>query len=449
MSVVIGNRRRRVVMPLRRSVGAPWIEPTRERFPRLFSWTVLVTTLPLFAQSFYYLNELPPPYFLSKAWPVLVFPLTLYAITRMALPAKHIYVVFLTYAIGFTPMISMIQLGNAFTDALTTTVKVWPITYYFALSAMLYWLAPPTERLRLVVLSLGAGTFILMIVLWILAPTSWYVNNPNEGKLLLYELERGYRIYMPLFFGMIFLFYCIRSFTHRPHWLYAAAMVAIFIILFAIYKQRAAIGAAVLVCGFGVLASLPRIPRRLLIGVGVGLLPVVVALVAWKLGGDAKESLGGSLSVRQNSFAIATGFLGDNPWRWVIGVGGTTRFGAVTLQDIFGDNQFYIADLGWVGVVFEYGLVGATLLAALYGWGYWVTLRAAARLKTRFSEALSDYVLYMIVSSSVYSLVFTPGELGVVMAIAVYMDHERERRARLADTRALQPAPPDGRPLMN
>lgn len=41
--------------------------------------------------------------------------------------------------------------------------------------------------------------------------------------------------------------------------------------------------------------------------------------------------------------------------------------------------------------------------------------------------ALADYVLYLIVSSAVYSVVFTPGELGVVMALIVYLD--RQRRA--------------------
>ena len=165
MSVVIGQRQRRVVMPLRRSVGAPIVEPRGERFPRLFTWTLLFSTLPLFAQTFYYLNEIPPPYLLSKAWPIITFPLTLYAMARMALPAKHIYLVLFAYTIGFTPLISMIQLGNAFLDALTTTVKIWPFTYYFGLSAMLYWIAVPGERVRRACLILGLGTFVLMVVM--------------------------------------------------------------------------------------------------------------------------------------------------------------------------------------------------------------------------------------------------------------------------------------------
>jgi hypothetical protein len=265
-------------------------------------------------------------------------------------------------------------------------------------------------------------------VLWFTVPTRWYTSDPAEGKLLLYEIERGYRIYMPLFFGFLGMFYLVRRFMRSPSIWPALELVVAFILLLSIYKQRTSIAAAFLVCGFGALASMPRMPRRLMLGLGLLGLPVAVALLFWKLGADGGEAFGSSLSVRNTSFALATGFLGDDAWRWMLGVGATTRFGAVTLADIFGNNQFYIADLGWVGVVFEYGLLGAALIAAVYGWGYFVTLRAAARTRTPFSEALSDYVLFMIVSSSVYSLVFTPGELGVIMAIAVYLDHSRDRR---------------------
>ncbi|MEP9349663.1 hypothetical protein [Xanthobacter sp. KR7-225] len=428
--------RRRVVMPLRRSVGAPVPRQSGDLLPRLFGWTVLVSTLPLFAQTFYYLNELPPPYLLSKAWPIITLPLTLYAVTRMHLPAKHGYLVLFAYTIGFTPLISMVQLGNGFLDAITTTVKVWPFTYYFGLSALLYWLAPPDERLRRACLALGLATFVLMVLLWFTIPARWYTSDPAEGKLLLYENERGYRIYMPLFFGFLAMFYLVRRFMRSPSLWPALGLVLAFVLLLSIYKQRTSIAAALLVCGLGAMASLPRVPRRLVLGLGLLVLPVAVAVLFWKLGADGGEAFGSSLSVRNTSFALATGFLGDEAWRWILGVGATTRFGAVTLADIFGNNQFYIADLGWVGVVFEYGLVGAALIAAVYVWSYVVTLRAAARTRTPFSEALSDYVLFMIISSSVYSLVFTPGELGVIMAIAVYLDHARERRLPVPRGRA-------------
>jgi len=39
------------------------------------------------------------------------------------------------------------------------------------------------------------------------------------------------------------------------------------------------------------------------------------------------------------------------------------------------------------------------------------------------SQALADYVLYLVVVSFVYSVVFTPGELTTVLALGYYLAH--------------------------
>jgi hypothetical protein len=107
--------------------GTAAVEPSVTRF------VALICILPLFAQSFYYLLPVAPLYYLSKVWPVLMLPAAAWALTRLQLQSRTIYVIWLAYAIGLTPFISMMQLGAGFFDALTTTVKVWPFTYYFSL----------------------------------------------------------------------------------------------------------------------------------------------------------------------------------------------------------------------------------------------------------------------------------------------------------------------------
>ncbi|WP_051357250.1 hypothetical protein [Azorhizobium doebereinerae] len=421
-------RQLRFVMPRRHPASGPAGAHAGERLPPVFTWVLLLVILPLFAQCFYYLIEIPPAYLLSKAWPVLMAPLAIWAIVRLPLPAKSGYALLLAYTMGLTPLISMIELGNGFFDALTTTVKVWPFTYYFGLSALLLWLSPEEERLRQACISLGFATITIMLLLWMVAPTSWYTSDPSQGKLMLFEQERGYRIYMPMFFGMLLLFYLVRRFMRRPSLWPAAGVLAILALELIIYKQRASIGAAVLVTGWGVLSSLPAKPRRMAIAAAGLFAPLAAAAFFLQYGDHFTEWLGGSLSVRQNSFALATGFLGTDVWHWIFGVGATTRFSAVTLADIFGNAQFYIADLGWVGVIFEYGLAGALLLLGLYVWGFLAVYKAARSSGDPFVAALADYVLFLIITSTVYSLVFTPGELATVMALAVYLD----RRAKSA-----------------
>ncbi|MEP9354265.1 hypothetical protein ABLE93_11780 [Xanthobacter sp. KR7-65] len=441
--------RPRVVMPLRRGVSAFSPEDASlDQGAALFAKLVFAATLPLFAQVFYYLNEYPPPYLLSKAWPFLTLPMAFYAMARLKLPVSGMFLTVLAYALGFTPLVSMIQLGNGFLDALTTTIKAWPFTYYFSLSALLALLAVPARSIRKIVLALGLATFILMVLIYLAAPTSWYSDNPADGKLLLYDLERSYRVYMPMFFGMILVFFLARSFILQRNILFALVVVLAFVPMLLIFKQRTAIAAAAVVVVFGMTMSLPPALRRLVIGGALLGGAAGVALLAYKLGlfssgslEGAKDALGASLSVRQNSSSLAFAFLGDDPMRWTFGVGATTRFSTTTLNDIFGNEQFFIADLGWIGVIFEYGVIGAALLAVLYAWCFVYVFRLTRDLTDAFTLALADYVLFLIVSSAVYSVVFTPGELGVVMALIVHLDRQR----RVEPPPLPQDAPPTHR----
>jgi len=398
------------------------VERTRLRF------IALLCMMPLFSQSFYYLLPVAPLYYLSKVWPILMLPAAVWALMRWEPQSRTIYVVWLAYAVGFTPLVSMMQLGAGFFDALTTTVKVWPFTYYFSLLGVLLWLRPTARQLERAVLGLGVGTFVLMTLLWLLAPASWYTIDATNSKFFIYETERGNRIYMPMFFGYLLLFYLGRRLAARVQVRTGAMVAAGFGLLLWINKQRTSIGGAALVV---MLTACPPRWRRLAFGGATIAVCVAAVFVFAGAGSNFIESLGNSLFVRQNSLTIAVEYLGDDPLRWLFGVGATTRFSGITLAEIFKSEQFYLADIGWVGVVFEFGLVGAVLVAAVYATGLFVTARAAAS-GDPFLQALSSYVLFMIVTSAVYSVVFTPGELATVVAMSEYLARYAPERRRVA-----------------
>jgi hypothetical protein len=384
----------------------------------VWRFVAVACTLPLFAQSFYYLLPIAPLYYLSKVWPVIMLPAAAWALTRLQLQSRTIYVVWLAYALGLTPLISMMQLGAGFFDALTTTVKVWPFTYYFSLLGVLCWLRPTARLIERAVVALGVATFVLMAILWVLVPASWYTVDATNSKFFIYETERGNRIYMPMFFGYLLLFYLARRLSSRVRMVTGSMIVASFALLLWINKQRASIAGAALVVG---ITACPARWRRLafIAGALVGLFAMAFALFGPSRGGVV-DSFGNSLSVRQHSLMTAIEYLGDDPLRWLFGVGATTRFSSVTLADIFKSEQFYLADIGWVGVVFEFGVLGALLVAAVYGTGLVVTMRAGAA-GDPFLQTLAGYVLFMIVTSAIYSVVFTPGELATVVAMSEYL----------------------------
>ncbi|MFD2249547.1 hypothetical protein FHS82_003701 [Pseudochelatococcus lubricantis] len=382
---------------------------------------ILLAVLPFFGQSFHYMHQWPAPYFLSKAWPLLTLPLAIGGLASKRLPATGIMLVMFAYTVGLTPMLSMIHFGNGLDDALATTVKVLPFSYYFSLSFILLLLRPSPAAIARCMLGFGAATFVIMLLVWVLAPSEWYMPLEEQSKFLMYEIERGYRIYMPMFFGMLFLFYLARRFADRPGWISAVLIGVLFVLLVTIYKQRMAILSGFVIVVWG---ALPQRLRR--VALSLGLLATAIAFLALvqtlePLLGRAGESLGGSLSTRVRSFESAINYIGDSATNWLFGLGAVTRLSRVTLEDILGSANFYLADLGWLGIVFEYGLVGALLISAVYGMAFLITYRTASATGTPFAKALNDYILFMILASPIYPLVFVPGEMATVLAVSVYI----------------------------
>ncbi|MFT0890943.1 hypothetical protein [Pseudochelatococcus sp. G4_1912] len=396
----------------------------RTRPAETFVAAAMILSLLFFGQVFYYLNQLEPLYYLSKAWPIIVLPMAALGmrpgvVGQAAIPLRWLFVAVLAYTIGITPLLSMLYLGNGLVDALLTTVKVLPLLFYPALVFQLAWLKPSARMLRKCVLGLGVMTFVLMVILWVTVPASWYSTDSATSKLLIYEFERGYRVSMPMFFGLLLIFYLGRQFAYTIRWYYILAIAVLFVLLFLIYKQRTTIAMAAIVV---VLASCPEKWRRL--AFAGGLLAAAGALVFVLVAPFMEQvtaSLGASLLIRLDSLQRAITFIGDRPLNWLFGMGAVTRFSSVSMANILGSDYFFLADIGWVGVIFEYGIVGAVLIAALYIAAFLTADHAGRESGNAFALALSDYLLFMIFSSAVYSLVFVPGEMATVLALSVYL----------------------------
>ncbi|AWJ92897.1 hypothetical protein Sp245p_23975 (plasmid) [Azospirillum baldaniorum] len=435
MIVELGARQRgRILSPVR--VAAP-----RRSQPRSLTMMILLAVLPLFGQSFHYLVDVPPLYALSKSWPVLTIPLAVYALAQIELPFKSLCIALLAYLVAITPAVSMVQLGNGVTDAMATTVKVWPFAYYFSLAALLTLLRPTLPQVRGALIALGAGTFVIMLALWLVLPPEAYATDPLKSKLLMYDVERGPRIFMPMFFGVLFLFYLSRRFCAYREWWTIPLLLIGLLLMVLIYKQRTALGSVVLVVGFAMITSARGWWRILAVGMALLATVFLAAVYSVDLANRAEQMLGASLSIRQNSIVLALDFLEVTPLRWLLGVGAVTRFSNVTLADILGNNQFYLADIGWIGIVFEYGVIGAVLIAAFYV----AALRSARKAATGddpMTQALGDYVLFALATSTIYSVVFTPGEVASVMALALYWRNARRQAG------AQRPLHPTKRPIL-
>ncbi len=376
----------------------------------------LVLALPMFAGLFAYVVDVPPLYGLTKIWPVVTAPLALFAAWRLRPDFQPVLLIACAWLMAATPLIGVSQLGNDVVGAVASSVKVWPLIGALGLTGILS-LASPTEAdLRCAVIVLAVLTFAFLIDAWLFAPEALFHQTIEDTKVFLTDPERGRRINAPMMFGILGLLLVNRAFWRHPAVWKAATVLLGLVAMILFYKQRAQIGGAVAVLGLAGALSLGRW-RGPVIACGIAVLIACAAPVSWWLGQNAADSLGGSLSMRRIEAEAAVRFLNDAPWRWITGVGSATRIGDVTLGDIVGTPFFFPSDLGWLGVIFEYGVIGAGMMLALH----LIAIRMAwqaAKGGGDLARGVFDYAVFLLVVSPVVSVVLAPGELAVILALA-------------------------------
>jgi hypothetical protein len=391
----------------------------------------------MFSQCFQYMTDIPPLYLMSKVWPFLMLPVAAWAMMHLDIASKVLHIVTLFWLLTVTPLIGILHLGSDFSGAMATTVKVWSFTYVFAAAGLLTLLGATPDRLRRIILWLGVGTYVVMALLWVTVPQSAYGGGDLDTKLFMTDVERGYRIYMPMFFGVMLIFYLNRSAWIRFTWWKPVGIVIALFLMLTIYKQRAAIASVLLAVVIGGVLSMKRWRIAGFSGLALG---ACVGLIGFFLRAqsatDLKSNLGNSLAVRQISVSTAWDYISADPSRWILGVGGTTRLGNVTLGAMFHNPMFFLADIGWLGVWFEYGVIGVVLMLLIYCSG----LRSALRW------AFADYIIYLLAASVVYSAVFTPGELTTTMALSYYFARSSSKALPPHGIRSAQRVRPSPRP---
>ncbi|MBP0492632.1 hypothetical protein [Roseomonas indoligenes] len=413
-------------LPARPAAGAGRAGPP-------WPWFLL---LPMFFQIFYYKAETSLLYPLSKGWAVLMAPLLLYGATALRLPDGPLYLLLCAYSLAVTPFLSMIYLPNSLVDALLSTIRAWPLTFYFSFAATLLLLRPSEEALKRGALAFGLATFGSMVLLWFTVPEAWYQPGAFGANLFSWDDGRGNYIRMPMMLGELALFWMWRRFLleWRP-WQFLVSVAAV-VALATMYKARLPIGVSVLIMTATLVL---RLPSRWLWGLGaLAMLPVAGAAMVY--GPGLPELLGHifdeSLFIRLRSSVIAWDWITSDPLKLLFGSGSTSSYSEITMADFFGYADFWLTDIGWLGVLMEYGAIGFAMIAAIHARAL-ITARAA-RNGTAFRSALMDYVAFELLCSVVYSVMYAPGPVVTVAVIAWWL-RMRDAAGMAAD----QPGWPD------
>ncbi len=391
---------------------------------------MLLAVLPLFFQCFHYMIDLPPAYAASKVWPLATLPFAALALLICRLPYAPLYLALSAYMLVLTPLLAAMHLGSNLFEAAAATLRPMPILYGLSFAGALWLLRPGLRDLRLAFLILGFATFAAFWLLWLTMPVSAYRSDANESQVFFSDPERGFRIVLMIGFAVVAIFWMARRAIADRSLLFAAGSFLGLLTMLMIYKQRLVIASTLAVLGLLVLRSLP--PRLRVLGFIAGGAVALAGLAAWKLlvaPQAASELLGGSLSVRLRTSQLAWEFIAEHPSRWLLGVGSTTAQNDITLADMLGFRTFYLTDIGWLGVVMEFGMLGGLLILAALAWLILTAQRLAGEAGDAFTGALADWALVLLLVTSIYSPVYLPGEIASLTALVWYIGWLRGRGA--------------------
>ena len=381
---------------------------------------VLLLALPMFGQVFHYMKDLLPLWSLSKAFPVLSMPLAAVVFRHPTVPmTRQVILSFLWLAL-VPSFAGIFYFDQDFFTGITAQVKLLPMMYFFSLLGLLLLLQPTLRELTAGFLICGVVTFVCLVILWAVIPQRWYEEHYVAGGSPLFTADnRGNRIRMPMYFGIIFIFYHYRRFLRRPRFgalLAVAVGVALTLELVKTRAMLVGIGGVLVLNGFFTTRGFLRY------AVSSGALAAVAGMFSFGyLRTVFRTDPASGFDVRWQTVLKATAFLGSDPLRWLLGVGTISPTSKASLSAFF-DHFFFLADITWLGIVFEFGLVGALLFLVYELRGMLFYQRALRpRIDSHFLGSLQDYLLYVLLISNLYPPTLTPGETAVILAIYAYV----------------------------
>lgn len=390
----------------------------------------------LFFQVPFYIPDFGPVYVLSKVGVSLVcVTLTLLVVGSFAAQGR-------TYPnttlVASTILILAVQsalmarhwYGQQVVWGIAAQVKLFAGLYFFGVLALLLGLRPSLGRVRSTVLLAAFIQLTLVFLLWYgghaLLQT---MLNTGNSHLVQFDEVRGLRITVQALPLEVLIFYEWRRLLARglrSAGEFTCAIAAAYFIGVISGQRTEIVGICV------VLAWVAAEARRVSLVKGMGVLAVLVAVWLIVKGTPAfgLEAVSRAAELRFGTALRVFHVIGNNPLRWLFGMGYLTRFGGRgTLQDVYGAG-FWPSDVGWAGVLFEFGLIGVGVMAWWYQrlWSFARRSAVNASKDAAFIGSLRDLVLKMLVTSPLIpSLPLYMGAAGTVLAIATWSSRPAPR----------------------
>ena len=239
-----------------------------------------------------------------------------------------------------------------------------------------------------------------------------------ESFLVKYSAAKGYYFSFPMTFIIIILFLYNRAYINTRKMKDLFVLLFILFVTLLIYKQRMAMSFILLSIILVWVFSLSVKHRLLTL---LGLMPIFIFLFFYfVLVGDGYFSLNNpSFIIRFSTISTIVSLINENPLIILFGSGNLSPLNNITYNDLYGVN-FWISDVGLIGLIFEFGIFGYIMMLGLL-YIYYKLIKNIGKQEHIFIQTLKDlFILFIVQLPMNVSLAYSPGNLMIYLAVLMY-----------------------------
>ena len=363
-------------------------------------------------QTFSYVPTFAPLYYLSKvALPLLgLVVFTFWWGLKTKVPAM--LNVWLMVVILFMTAASALNAWYFFEQelllGLIAQVKLWSFSYFYLVFILLALLRPSEETVTKSFLIISVPLLFFYFGLQLFTdPQSFYTI---DSAIVKYTPVKGYYYLLPMPFLKIGLFYYARKVFTSNDFL-STALFMLFLLYFLMFFKQRSQQVIVLLAVFLIWWSTVRLEVKIGLFLPAFLFSVVGFLRVFVADEGYFSYQSATMVTRYQTVEYVIDAFAREPVALLLGFGGLSSFNDVTLQTMYG-SDFWLSDIGVVGLCYEYGLLGICLLFLYFPLVLRTTRNFSSGNTSLLLLALRDYVI-------IEAFIF-PINVGITMYSGIY-----------------------------
>lgn len=307
----------------------------------------------------FYVSDFELTYLASKAVvPVLGFCLGFLVLSssigsRETKNAEIFVVIYLGVLISVSVLMSMLFHSQAFLGSLMAQAKLLQgLNFFLMLWFLRFWKVAPEKFSKIFIAVAICLTTLYLIAFFFVDAKAWW----SLDSYLFINDAKGYRIRFPSFLSVILYFFLLHYVKEKKSLVAAFLLVGVSFFVFVALKQRVEALAIAIVSCFIIFSG--RL-RSYIVIAGGALALVLIGFYFSLLYNVITSDTSYVARARQIDYIFD--IWADYPMLALFGVGRLSSISGNLYQETLG-FEFHISDLGWFGLLHEFGLIGVCLI---------------------------------------------------------------------------------------